>query len=344
MVFKDEHSIRPPRGAGGGSNAALAYFEAWDMPTRKEFVRLNELAANVPEPDKKIQPELRAALSEHSGYVDSLLKAASIEHCDWGFGWSAGWGMLLPHLGWTRMSCRVLAADARRCMEDGSAIAAIERVRAMVRLGQHASEGPVLISSLVGIAIMQRGVTLTNELLDHHAFTPAQARMLLRVFEGIPREDLCHTRASIRKEREITVAWLLEKCRSAEPGLDYSRLMREMGMGASEWFVAGMTREQFERDLARAERYYHEIDRAWAGELPQVRLSELEEQLMELQHGLIACQMTPSVGRAQKTVANLEKTLNKLERRLKKIAEPEQSEGVQESQGTKAEGPQAKTE
>lgn|GEM_PF-1262879 len=322
--LNEQHAIRPQPLVGSSQNAAVAYFEAWDMLPRKEYIRLGELAPNRPGEGKPLPKDLRDELVKQQRYVDALLRVSSMEHCDWGYAWDSGWELLLPHLGYLRGSARVLAADATRCAEDDSNIAAIDRIRALVRISQHAAEGPILISSMVGIAICTLSANLTTELLDHHDLTAAQARLLLTVFRAIPRKDLYNTSASLKKEREITLDWLLAKCPGKEPGAEYVRFTvsnKWNNFGVAEAFMSRFGRDQFDRDLARAEKLFVELEKAWNSDNPLPRLEELALEMGEYQWGLIAVQMMPSYNYAKGSVLRLQSQLAALEKRLERLAE-----------------------
>jgi hypothetical protein len=322
--LNEPHAIRPQPRVGSSQNAAVAYFEAWDMLPRKEYIRLGELAANRPGEGKPLPKDLREELVTQQRYVDALLRVSAMDHCDWGFAWESGWELRLSHLGYLRGSARVLAADATRCAEDNSNIAAIERIRGLVRISQHAAEGPILISSLVGVAICTLSANITTELLDHHNPTPAQARSLLTVFRAIPRKDLYNTSASLKTERELTLDWLRAKCRSKEPGADCVRFTMSNGWstyGVAEAFMSRFGRDQFEQDLARAEKLYIELDKAWHSDNPIPRLEELALEMGEYQWGLIAVQMMPSYSHARGSVNRLTSQLATLEKRLERLAQ-----------------------
>jgi hypothetical protein len=321
--LNEPNTIRPQPNVGSSANAAIAYFQAWDMLPRKEWVRLNDLAGNRPDSGKPLPKELRDELLKQHAYIDALLRVSAMDHCDWGYAWESGWDLLLPHLGYCRGSARLLAAETLRCAQDNSNIAAIERIRAMVRISQHVAEGPILISSLVGMAISALAANITTELLDHHDVTPAQARALLAIFRAIPRKDFYNTSAALSKEREITIAWLRDKCPGKEPGAEYVRFTvgnKWNDFRFGEAFLSRFTRQQFDQDLTRAEKLYIELEKAWHSDNPEPRLEELAWEMNEFQWGLVAIQMMPSYVHARGSVTRLQSQLAALEKRLERLA------------------------
>jgi hypothetical protein len=333
-ALKEENSIKPPPNVRGSNNAAVAYYRAWDIPTRRESMALGELVSNIPDkPTEKLGADLREKLRNYQSYVEGVMQAAAMEDCDWGFDFSAGWDLLLPHLGHTRQSCRVLFADSRRCAEDGSVIGAVERIQAIFRISQHAAEGPILISSLVGAAIAARGCEATKFLIENNHLTAATAKMLLTTVRSIPRSDLFNVRAALNKEREITAEWIAAQCTSTEPGKDFLRFMGRMGGGGGgsplekqlQESIRRWSRDEFLKDLARADTYFDELDKAWINPdkaLGAARIEELGEELAEGQWGVVAKNMTPGMGKVHATTIDLNRKLTRIEKQLAIIADP----------------------
>jgi hypothetical protein len=313
-------SLRPPAKIGRANNAAGAYLRTWDSLPMADLRSLGTAAAEVADA-KALTPERRALLARHSSYIDSLIAASATPDCDWGMAYEQGWDVLLPHLGQMRQTARILRADAIRCVSEGSMIAAVERVRAMLRVSVHAAENGVLISTLVGIAIGAQATDTAHALLDSGKMTPAQARMLLAGFREVPRKDFYNVGLAVENERQVTLRWLPEKCRGENAGMDFCRLLGGMHIGLDPFLPTNrLNEQQFMEHLARADRYYQELSKAWLRDDGGARLEELELELREYQHGLVAVSMAPSMGRARRSVLDLQARFSKMEAGLEALA------------------------
>ncbi len=314
-------SLRPPAQIGRANNAAGAYLRAWDSLPFSELRALGAAAAEVSDL-KALTPERRELLSRHSSYIDVLIAASATPDCDWGVAFEQGWEVLLPHLGQMRQTARILRADAVRCVSEGSMIAAVERVRAMLRVSVHAAENAVLISTLVGIAIAAQATDTAQVLLDSGKMTPAQARILLAGFREVPRRDFYSAAAAVENERRVTLRWLPEKCGGEDAGMDFARLLGGLQIDGIDLFspTHRLNEQQFMEHLARADRYYQMLSDAWLRDDGGARLEELELELREFQHGLVAMSMAPSMGRARRSVLDLQARFSKMEARLEALA------------------------
>lgn len=324
QTIQEPHNPRPPALVGENSNAAGAYFRAWDSINFQDLRALGAACAEVQDVNA-LTPERLELLARHSRFVDDLIAAAGVPDCDWGVDYEAGWEMLLPYLPPCRQSARILRADALRCLREGSMIAAVERIRAMLRLSVHASENGVLISTMVGIAMGANAADTATTLLDAGKMTPAHARMLLAAFREVPRTDFYHAAEALENERTVTLRWLRQQCGGDDAGRDFGRLMDGMLMADASPIhpTFGLNEQQFMAHLDRADRYYQDLAKAWLLQDGGARLEELELELQEYQHGLIAVAMTPAMGRARKSVLTMKGRFDALERRLQELARPE---------------------
>jgi hypothetical protein len=93
-------------------------------------------------------------LARHAGTLDLLRRAADRDTCRFQRDWTRpSFDMLLPETQSMRTAARLLVLAARREAADGNAANALRDVARIQRIGRHASSEPILISSLVGIAI-----------------------------------------------------------------------------------------------------------------------------------------------------------------------------------------------
>lgn len=120
-------------------NAALAYWRAWNgrSPTIWDNSYLEDQMRRLDPnwtPDAPIVSQLQGAQQD----IDAVLRAASIEWCDWGMPIKEqGFDATLPHLAKMRVTCRVLTADARRLAAEGNVAAAAERLAALLLMTRH---------------------------------------------------------------------------------------------------------------------------------------------------------------------------------------------------------------
>jgi hypothetical protein len=326
LLQTEESMIRPPRTAG---NAAWAYIKAWDtLPTdddaRNKFARA---IGERPKPGAKLTNEQREQLALHRAYIDGLLHATSMDHCDWGPGWEHGMLLLLPHLGQLRNSTRALGLDARRCAEDGSSSAAAERVAAMFRMSAHASTDAIVISSQVGCAIGYYASIITDELIQQDQLTPTAARTIRHALRQVRTKDIYNAGAAIDNERRIVVDWLRRECQGPDAGkflAQHLSIFEEhpmiLGIDSRE-VLFFMDETAIGAGLDRAERYFDAVERAWNKPAPIASLEELELEAREGQFGLIAAAIAHSYVPIRRTCENVERTFERLDRRLSVIIE-----------------------
>ena len=77
-------------------------------------------------------------------------------------------GILLPHIQQFRRAARVLHVDTRYAIEQGDQKRAVENVKAIIGLGRQAGNNPMLVCSLVGVAVRGIGMSVVEELLIEH--------------------------------------------------------------------------------------------------------------------------------------------------------------------------------
>jgi hypothetical protein len=315
---------RPPARVGNNNNAASDYFRVWDSITTQELLALSTACAEVHDLNT-LTPERRELLNRHASFVNDLIAATGTTDCDWGVAYDEGWNMLLPHLGTCRQSSRILRADAIRCLREGSMIAAIERIRAMLRLSVHSARDGLLICTLLGVAIGAQATDAAAYLLDTGKVTPAHARMLLAAFREIPRTNFYNISTAIENELAVTLRWLSTECNGDNAGYKFGRLLAtfDPSFGSPLNPVYGLNEQQFWAHVDRAARYFQEISKAMLLPDGGARVEELEMELLEYQHGLVAVAVTPPMSRARQALLTLQKRFDAMERRLQDLGRSE---------------------
>lgn len=229
----------------GGGNAALSYYRAWSVmgDTREELIdtRGDEIA---------LAEGVDSVVGRYGTALEHLVRASGMEGADWGIDLADGPGTLLPHLGQIRQSARLVAAAALEHAEDGELGEASKCVAALHGMSVHSSSGDTLICSLVGIAIGNLGIELTNQMLDDGLIRADGARVVLEAIERGGESDRYGVRDAIVGEwrmmsefivrnvpEEDAGAWLMEQTMFAEDPpaakrvleMDRGELVRELG-------------------------------------------------------------------------------------------------------------------
>ena len=76
--------------------------------------------------------------------------------------------VLLPHVQEFRHIARLLTVDSRRAVEENDSVRVVENVKTMFAVGQHASESPILVCSLVAMAINDLAFQVIEETISEH--------------------------------------------------------------------------------------------------------------------------------------------------------------------------------
>jgi hypothetical protein len=198
-------------------------------------------------------------------------------------------------------------------MADREYNAAAERVAAILHMSEQTRTDGVLISTLVGAAICEAGLALTEEMIKRGELNPARARMILAAEKAVKRDDLFGISESLANEKAMSVDWPKQHYRGEHAGW---LLMREMGMSGlhtelGHSFVVGLNEQQMAADLDRFARYFDAVSAAWRKPDNVVLLDELNTEVMEGQYGVIAMTMAPSM---EKVARSIDKTRADLER------------------------------
>lgn len=136
-----------PRGdePGASSNAALAYWPAWqgfDVEFRDLLRDRVVFGENRESPDDN----LASALAARQTLIEAVIEATKIERCDFGIG-RDGPVSQLTHLPLMQASARLLVADARRLRALGAHRAAEDRLLALARIVGHLSREGIVVSA-----------------------------------------------------------------------------------------------------------------------------------------------------------------------------------------------------
>lgn len=301
--------------AMAGGNAALEYYRAWALmdDTREELIDTRR--------DEIMRPDgAGSVLGKYDSVIVHLLRASEMGDADWGIDPVDGPGTLLPHLGQIRHSARLMAAAALESAEDGELGNAAECLASLHVMSVHASSGDILICSLVGIAIGNLGIELTNQMIDDGLIDAGGARVVLESIGKGGETDRFGLRDAIVGEWRMIAEFLL--ARSPEEGAG-KWLIETMGMeedDAQTKRIAAMDKAALMRELGGWSAYYSDMLGAWdAGD--RGRMDAVVERLKDGEYGTITVVMAASLTRAFDSDRKSTEDINALIERLEGIAD-----------------------
>ena len=281
----------------GPTNAALVYYRAW-ISADPKLGDAQVLFDHDPENDSSVtltRDEAIQLLKDAQGVVGTVMRAASMDHTDFGLDFDQGWALLLPHLGKLRDSARLLAADARRLLADNEPDAAAARAAALYGMARQAPDDGVLISSLVGASIANLANTLVREMLDAETLTPEGRDLIVASIERIRRDDPFGIRSSIEMERLVTTEWV----RTAFRGPDAGKKLVDSGFvetdPATRELLASLDEQQLNAETARVAEFYDHALRVWSYDDAVDRLEALSELIDSGAYGPLGKLFAPAL-------------------------------------------------
>jgi len=132
-------------------NAALLYYQAfllYEKPDEATDKMLNqfrhgEIAANE---------AITKHIEQNRRTIDTVVRAANTDKCDWGYDYSLGAELTMPNLAQVRQLAFLLSTDARWLAGQGDYPTALDRCATLRKMALHICD-KMLISYLVGIAL-----------------------------------------------------------------------------------------------------------------------------------------------------------------------------------------------
>lgn len=286
-------------------NAALLYYRYWIMGGERIRTSMENWSND---PGWRPDEEMSASLEQEQEMIQGFLKAATVERADWGIEYEAGIGALLPHLGKLRFSARILSADARRLLDAGDPDAAALRIAAIYRMCNHVREDRVLISALVGTALVSYAHKEVEEIIAADMLTAEGRDLILSAMESIPQDDIGGVRGAIVGERDIFLDWVRRTFTGPAAG---ARFVREVGSLTSDDLkpvdriaLSLMNGDALDQDVDKASRYYDDITAIW--DLPDAldRIQQLEEIVRNGHFGIVGKILLPAFGKAWESSNN----------------------------------------
>lgn len=305
----------------GDVNAALLYYRHW-MIYRSQYEEYSKLLEQVVEPDDMHSEAMHKFLAGNQNLIEAILRAASLKQCDWGVEYNQGYGALLPHAGKMRGDARLLNADAIRLAAEGKMDEAAERTAAIYGLATHMVGDRLLISSLVGAAIMSLGNATVEMLLAAEGLTPAGKDMLLQAFARLDMSDPAALVPAIRSEGEFLSVWVKNRFSGVGGGMRFVRemssLMNDTVSRRQELLLALSTPEAFEAEVDRAAEAVEQMAQVWRSPDAMAFIQRVNDDVAEGKYGTVARFLVPSLNRAYasdaRLRADLDRTIRMVER------------------------------
>ncbi len=132
-------------------NAALLYYRAfllYEKPDNEIGKMVSDLALGRIKPNDKV----KKFVEKQRYVIDSMLTAADITNCDWGYDYSEGIDLVMPGLASCRRLSYLTLAEARILAEKGNYKAALGHCLSIKKAARHISDR-ILITHLVGISL-----------------------------------------------------------------------------------------------------------------------------------------------------------------------------------------------
>jgi hypothetical protein len=162
-------------------NAAVLYLRAFegldslkDSKAIDAFLRAME--GRTRPVTRPTSAEIEAVLARHEADFRLLREASQRPACRFPVDWDAGYGALFPHLAGVRNATRFLAAKAVVDARHGRAGDALSDLAIAIRMSNHVTAEPALISQLVRVACVAIVYGVLPEVLAAAPPTQAQSR------------------------------------------------------------------------------------------------------------------------------------------------------------------------
>lgn len=295
-------------------NGALKYWETWTLISPELNTKLGAIdwdAIGTNSDPAKMPASFTDAVGDAplDSIVNGLENAASYPRCDFEVQWEDGATALLPHLSKMRSGARVCRVVSRMELSKGRTDRAAHVTALMLTQAQRAAQDPLLINSLVGIAIADSALSEVEAIVARGPLTPGAKQELLGALRKVDAKDPCNTRACVLGERDTFVPWLEKKCAGGDTGRKlHDVLVTELGMslgsaGLSEEEVGTQLRSMDEKSLRdqlkEMDGVYAKMLEAWDKPDAVERLAAIEKSVLAGEHGLVTKLLMPTMNKAK---------------------------------------------
>jgi len=146
--------------AGQGDNAALLYYQAF-LLYEKPDAALDEMMSDFRAGKIASNETIREHIERNRRVIELAVKAANTPKCDWGYDYSQGIALTVPH---TQTIAYLLLTEARLLAEQGDYQPALDRCMTTHKMALHAVD-KLLVTYLIGIAISGATNRTTQQML-----------------------------------------------------------------------------------------------------------------------------------------------------------------------------------
>ncbi len=314
---------------GNRHNAADEYRRAFALidqidPADREI--LANIDWNLPTFSRAEQAAIRRARP----VIEAFRAGAARPFVDFEIDYSAGPETLLPHLSPMRQGTRLLMADARLRIMEGDVRGATANLRSMMKLSDHATSDPVLISTLVGTAIFAASNDSIRQMLGEGSIDQTGVRDLLSTMEEIVQPDPFGVAAALQGERDAFAGWMIQTYSEAgdaaqfvEDIAQYGASDDMLGLGAE---IAAMDGDGFRAAMSGYDEAMRQIVEAAQIEdlnLAQSEMARVTNAIEQGQFGPVALMFVPAFDRVMENVLLAYSSMAELKDDLTKAAESE---------------------
>ena len=290
-------------------NAALAYYQSFTMLPRDARgksgnVDWDAVGTNV---DGAKMPEsfTQAARALSEDYLNRVMMASRMSVCRWESSFEDGILMLLPYLGDLRATARSMRVGARLAMVEGRPSLAAERLVAMHRMAAHAANDPVLICSLVGIAISELANEETRLLAESGQLTTGARDLIIKHLENmLEQKDPMNSRVAIKGERDLMLGWIEHNFLHEGGAAELTELLQPAEGGAAPDLniltLKSLSVDKLKNAISDSRRFYDKVLAVWDMPDAPERLTALSESVDKDQFGPLARVIVPSLVNARR--------------------------------------------
>lgn len=276
-------------------NAALAYWEhlgTIDAATEQKVRTLDFKALD----EKEGVPAAFVEVTTDELWVkaNGLVRASRLRKCNFEINYEAGVAALLPHLSRMRLGGTILRAFARRSALEGNPARVGEYLAAMVRMGRHAADEPILISTLVGMAIANAAMDEIEVLVRSGRLSPESRAEVLLALRSLPAKDPMGLRGAIEGERDVFLPWIDRVADDAKAIKELGAMLAQDERRGEFDALAAKGAAAIREDAARARAPYELVLGAW--DLPDARerVEQIGTGVEKGEFGVLAKLLTPS--------------------------------------------------
>ena len=300
--------------AADARNAATWYQRACERLDSIEITEAEWAAhrAYHQDPHAPVTDEVRAVLLRAAPILSAAQRGARQDHSDFGLDFSQGYELLLPHLSQLRNVGRLMAADAKLRLQEGSATLSAAEIASMYHMGGHLGGDATIISSLVGQVIFEAADQVAAAGIDGGAFGPAESAALREALAQYGADDPFGVIGALETERAMMVGWLRERYADAE---DRASLLEDYSgdPGAEEALVglALMDQAAFDTALEQADQTLGRVIEVFKMDDPdeaRIVLAQISEDIANGEHGPLAFFM-PAYGKIYERMIDARKQI-----------------------------------